>query len=82
VSVYLVSNECNPSQATASAHQFRMHYADKSVRVDIYPFKQTLINLEYFVLDLKRRGHEVAIVIDANESGARNARPQPHSQQL
>jgi hypothetical protein len=59
-----------------------MQYADASMRVDIDPFKQTLIELEYFVLDLKRWGYEVAAVIDANEGEERNVRPQPHSQKF
>jgi hypothetical protein len=73
VSVYRVGGHSNPGGATASGQQFRTQYADESARVDIYPFKQTIIDLEYVVLDLKRRGHEVAIVINGNEVAARNA---------
>jgi hypothetical protein len=72
----------NPEQATASAQQFRMQYADASARVDIDPFKKTRIDLEYFVLDLKGRGYEVETVIDDNEAEDINSRPQPHSQKF
>jgi hypothetical protein len=82
VSVYRVGKHSNPGQATASTQKFRMHYADESAWVDIDPFKQTLIDLQYFVLDLKQRGHEVAIVSNANATEDRNARPQPHSQKF
>jgi hypothetical protein len=82
LSVYRVGEHGNPGQATSPAHQFRTQYADESARVHIDPFKQTLINLGYFVLYLKQRGHKVAIVIDVNEVEDRNVRPQPHSQQL
>jgi hypothetical protein len=82
VSVYCVGKHCNPGQATTSAHQFRTQFADESVRVDIYPLKKTLIDMEYFVLDLKQRRHEIEIVIDANEAEDINARPQPHSQKF
>jgi hypothetical protein len=82
VSAYRVGKHSNPGQATASAQKFRTHYAYASARVNIDPFKQTLIDLEYFVLDLKRRGCEVATVIDVNEAEDRNTRPQPHSQQF
>jgi hypothetical protein len=80
VSVYHVGKHSNPGQATSSAQQFRTQYEDAGARVDIDPFKQTLINLEYFVLDMKQQGYEVATLIDANEAEDRNARPQPHSQ--
>jgi hypothetical protein len=53
VSVYHVGKHCNHGQATTPAQQCRTQYADESDRVNIDPFKQTLINLEYFVLDLK-----------------------------
>jgi hypothetical protein len=43
---------------------------------------ETLIDLEYLVLDLKRRGYEVATMIDVNEAEDRNARPQSHSKQF
>jgi hypothetical protein len=56
LSVYRVGKHSNPGQATASAQQFRTQCADASARVDIDPLKQTLIDLEYFVLDLKQRG--------------------------
>jgi hypothetical protein len=82
LSVYRVGKHYNTGEATASAHQFRMQYADENARVGTNPFTQTLIDLEHFVLYLKERGHKVAIVIDANEVEERNARPRPHSQQF
>jgi hypothetical protein len=82
VSVYHVGKHSNPSQATSSSQQLRTQYVESSARVDIDPFKQTLIDLEYFILDLKGRGYEVAKVIDASKTEDRNARPQPHSQQF
>jgi hypothetical protein len=82
VSVYRVGKHSNPGQATSSAQQFRTQYGDASARVDIDTSKQTIIDLEYFVLDLKRRGDELATVIDADKAEDRNARPQPHSQKF
>jgi hypothetical protein len=50
--------------------------------VDIDPFKHTLSDLEYFILDLKCRGYEIVIVIDVNEAEDINARPQPYLQRF
>jgi hypothetical protein len=80
VTVFQVGKHSAPGGGVASAQQYHTQYAYESARVDIYPFKQTLIDLEYFILELKSKGYEIAIVIDAKEAEDRNARQQPHTQ--
>jgi hypothetical protein len=60
-------------------HQHNIQYEDDTARVGkIDPHKQTLVDLEYFVNELRNKGHNVAILIDANEHNRRCYRPQGH----
>jgi hypothetical protein len=42
------------------------------------PHKQTLVDLEYFVNDLRQKEHDMAIFIDENQNDRRCYRPQGH----
>jgi hypothetical protein len=44
----------------------------------IDPHKQTLVDLEYFIHELRNKGHDVAIFIDANQNYRRCYLPQGH----
>jgi hypothetical protein len=69
VSAYRVCDQTNPGNTTASAHQYKIQYEDKELRPFLLsPHRQTLIELEYFVKDLKYANHEVLIFLDANEN--------------
>jgi hypothetical protein len=58
-----------PGNTTASTHQYKIQYEDEELRPFLLiPHRQTLIDLEYFVKDLKDANHEVLIFMDANEN--------------
>jgi hypothetical protein len=46
------------------------------------PHKQTLIELQHFVEKLKATGHEVLILMDANQAERQTYRPQYHNIKL
>jgi hypothetical protein len=76
--VYRVCHNHNAGDATAFQQQYRTQYADETARVEINTHKQTLIDLEYFMEELKTDGFEVAVFIDANESLDHRVRSQNH----
>jgi hypothetical protein len=69
VSAYRVCDQTNPGNTRASAQQYKIQYEDKELRPFLLsPHRKTLIDLEYFVKDLKDANHEVLIFMDANEN--------------
>jgi hypothetical protein len=78
VTVYRVGHNLNAGDATAFKKQYRTQYADETVRVEINPHKQTMIDLEYFTEELKTDGFEVVVFIDANETLDHRVRSQNH----
>jgi hypothetical protein len=69
VSAYRVCDQTNPGKTTASAEQYKIQYEDEELRPFLLsPHRQTLIDLEYFVKDLKDANQEVLIFMDANEN--------------
>jgi hypothetical protein len=64
--------------ATAFQQQYRTQYADETARVEINPHKQMMIDLEYFMEELKTDGFEVVVFIDANETLDHRVRSQNH----
>jgi predicted AAA+ superfamily ATPase len=66
VTVYRVGHNQNAGDATAFQQQYRTQYADETARVEINPNKQTMIDLEYLMEELKIDGFEVVVFIDAN----------------
>jgi hypothetical protein len=69
ITLYRVCDQTDPSDTTAWKQQHNIHYEDESARIsNIDPHKQTLVDLEYFVNDLRHNEHDVAIFIDANQN--------------
>jgi hypothetical protein len=67
VSAYRVCDQTNPGNTTASAQQYKIKYEDEELRPFLLsPHQQTLIDLEYFVKDLKDANHEVLLFMDTN----------------
>jgi hypothetical protein len=79
VSVYRVCDHTNHGNTTALAQQYRIQYEDKHLRPFLLSLhRQTLIDVEYFVKDLKDANHEVLIFLDANENEAHQFQAQTH----
>jgi hypothetical protein len=64
--------------ATAFQQKYRTQYADETARIEINPHKQMMIDLEYFMEELKADGFEVVVFIDANEPINHIVRAQNH----
>jgi hypothetical protein len=79
VTAYRVCNQTNPGNTTASAQQYKIQYEDEELRPFLLsPHRQTLIDLEYLVKDLKYANHEVLIFVDANENETHQFQAQTH----
>jgi hypothetical protein len=75
----MVFDQTDPGETTAWKQQYNIQYEDESARIgSIDPHKQTLVDLEYFVNDLRHKEHDVAIFIDANQNDRCCYRPQGH----
>jgi hypothetical protein len=67
--VYRVSKQMNPGDIMASKKQLGIMYEDEELRTYLVdPHKQTLIDLQYHVEKLKADGHEIVILMDANQA--------------
>jgi hypothetical protein len=67
--VYRVCKQTNPGDLTASEQQHGIMYEDEELRPYIvYPHKQTIIDLQYYVEKLKTDVHKVFIFMDANQA--------------
>jgi hypothetical protein len=83
ITVYRVCDQTDPGDTTAWKQQYNIQYEDKLARIgNIDPHKQTLVDLEYFVTNLRNTEHGVAIFIDANQNDKRCYRPQGHDKQF
>jgi hypothetical protein len=79
ITVYRVCDQTDPGDTTARKQEHNIQCKDESARIgNIYPHKQTLVDLEYFVNDLRHKEHDVAIFVDANHNYRRCYRPQGH----
>jgi hypothetical protein len=79
VSAYRVCDQTNPRNTTASEQQYKIQYEDEEVRpFFLSPHRQTLIDLEYLVKDLKDANHEVLIFMDADENETHQFKAQTH----
>jgi hypothetical protein len=68
INVYRVCSKRDPGDTTASRQQQCAQYADEELRKYVlYPHKQTLIDLQYFVQELQQGGDEVILFLDANQ---------------
>jgi hypothetical protein len=80
ISVYIVCDQKDPGDTTAWKQQHNIQYADDTTRVGkIDQHKQTLVDLEYFIHELRNKGHDVGIFIGANQNERRCYRPQGHT---
>jgi hypothetical protein len=48
----------------------------------IDPHRQTMVDLEYFIRELRDEGHEVVVFLDANQNESRCYRPRTHDQKF
>jgi hypothetical protein len=79
ITVYRVCDQTYPGDTTAWKQQYNIQSKYESARIgNIDPQKQTLVDLEYFVNDLRHKEHDVAIFIDTNQNYRRCYRPQVH----
>jgi hypothetical protein len=72
ITVYRVCNQTDPDETTAWKQQYNIQHEDESARKgNIDPHKQTLVDLEYFVNNLRNKENDVAIFIDVNHNDKR-----------
>jgi hypothetical protein len=80
ISAYRLCKQTNPGDITASKQQFGIMYEDEELRPYlVYPHKKTLIDLQYHVEKLKADGHEVLILMDANQAEEQAYQAQTHN---
>jgi hypothetical protein len=83
ISAYRVGNPTSGSK-TGSLQQETIQYADEELRSFLVdPYKQTLIDLQYFVQELQSQDlqHEVIVIIDANQDEDQQYCDQGHTAQ-
>jgi hypothetical protein len=80
VSACRVCKQTNPGDLTSSKQQLGITYNYEELRPYLVdPHKQTLIDVPYFVEKLKAIGHEVLILMDANQAEEQTYQPQSHN---
>jgi hypothetical protein len=83
VSAYRVCKQKNPGDSSSSKRQLGIMYQDEEMRpFSLDPRKQILLDLQYFVEELKVKGHEVLILMDANQAEEQTLQPQRHNTNL
>jgi hypothetical protein len=83
VSCYRVCNQTNPGATTASNQQHGIMYADEELRPFMMnPHHQTMIDIQYFVQDLQEKGHEIIVMIDANQPEGQHYQSQLHNEKF
>jgi hypothetical protein len=81
ITLYRVFDQNDPGDTTAWKQQHHIQYEDDTARVrKIDPHKQTFVDLEYFVHELRNKEHYITICIDASQNDRRCFRPQGHAQ--
>jgi hypothetical protein len=81
--VYILCDQKDPGDTTVWKQQHTIQYSEDTPRVGkIDPHKQTLVNLEYYIHELRNKGHYVAIFIDANQNDILCYRLQGHTDQF
>jgi hypothetical protein len=79
INTYRVCSQHDPGYTTASRQQQGVQYADEELRpYALYPHKQTMIDLQYFVQELLQGGDEVILFLDAKQDEYQPYRPQYH----
>jgi hypothetical protein len=83
IASYCVCKKHEPGPKTAYIQHHTIQYADEELRPFIIdPQRQTIIDLEHFVQELKDKGHHVFIFIDANEEEQHQFQEQGNGVQL
>jgi hypothetical protein len=83
ISAYRVSKQTNSGDLTASTQQLGLMYEDEELRPYLVdPHKQTLIDLQYHVEKLKIDGHEILILMDANQAEKQVYQAQTHNEKF
>jgi hypothetical protein len=83
VSAYRVCKQTNPGDMRSPKQQLGIMYKDEELRPYLVdPYKQTLIDLQYFVEKLKKIVHEVLILMDVNQSEEQTYQQQAHNIKL
>jgi hypothetical protein len=83
ITAYHICKQHEPGQKTAYMQQHTIQYADEElISVIIDPHRQTIIDLEHFVQELKDKGHHVLIFIDASEDKQHQFHKQGHGIRL
>jgi hypothetical protein len=60
----------------AYMQQYTVQYEDEELKIFLLdPHRQTMIDLEYFIQELRDKGHHVMTSIEANEDGFHQFRP-------
>jgi hypothetical protein len=78
--VYRVYDQKDPGDTAAWKQQHNIENENDTARVGKNdPHKQTLVDVEYFVHELRNKGHDVAIFIDATKNDSWCYRPQGHA---
>jgi hypothetical protein len=81
ITVYRVFHQKEPGDTPAWKKQHDIQYEDATSCVGkIDPHKQTLVDLEYFVHELRNKEHDMTIFINANQNDRRCYRTQGHVQ--
>jgi hypothetical protein len=83
ITAYHVCKQHEPGQKTAYMQQHTLQYADEDlIPFIIDPHRQTIIDLEHFVQELKDKGRYVLIFIDSNEDEQHQFQEQGHDLQI
>jgi hypothetical protein len=81
VSCYRVCNQTKPGATTASNQQHGIMYADEELcSFMMNPHHQTMIDIQYFVQDLQEKGHEIIVMIGANQPEGQYYQSQLHNE--
>jgi hypothetical protein len=81
INAYIVCSQRDNGYTTTSKQEQRIQYADDELRPYVLdPHKQTLIDLQYFIQELKQEGEEVIVFMDTNQDDQHTYQPQEHNE--
>jgi hypothetical protein len=82
INAYILCSQRDPGDTTASRHQHCIQYADDELMPYVLdPHKQNLIDLQYFIQELKQEGEEVVILfLDSNQDDQQTYLLQEHNE--
>jgi hypothetical protein len=77
----ILCSHSEPGDTTASKQQQCIQYADEELRPYVLdPHKQTFIDLQYFVQEIKQEGEKVVLFLDSNKDKHHTYRSQEHNE--